>query len=565
MSAVFSRIRLNRKQIISVVFWVLFCIMTLFLFTAAASAGTGNEASGYDFVPPGGKYTSAEELKEKCIGILTGSCFDNVAREQFPDAELLYYSSPSDLIEALSSGKIDAFLYDKPVLIYLMGENDRITYIPESLASYDYAFAFPRSDSGAGMCNELSEYIRQLKSDGTLDQILNTWLLRDDENRVLADYKNFPAVNGTLIMATDSTCNPFSMVYNGAVTGVDIDIAVRFCEDCGYGLTISDMSTSALMTAIQSGKADFAGAGISVTPEREESVDFSEPYCTADVVLAVLKSDVVTGEGGSEEKTGVWEKICSSFEKTFIRENRWELFVQGLLTTLTITIEAILFGTLLGFVVFMLCRNGNRLANGITRVCLWLVQGMPTVVLLMVFYYIVFGSSSISGSLISVICFTLVFAAAVFGLLKMGVGAVDKGQYEAAYALGYSNRRTFFKVILPQALPHVAPSYKGEITGLIKATSVVGYIAVQDLTKMGDIVRSRTYEAFFPLIAVAVIYFILEGLLSFITGRISRILNPKRRKAENILKGINPDDRNAARPGTEAGNNKDVLKGAEYQ
>ena len=124
----------------------------------------------------------------------------------------------------------------------------------------------------------------------------------------------------------------------------------------------------------------------------------------------------------------------------------------------------------------------------------------------------------------------------------MGVGAVEPGQYEAACALGYTNRRTFFKIILPQALPHIMPSYKGEIIGLIKATSIVGYIAVQDLTKMGDIVRSRTYEAFFPLIAITVIYFLLEGLLGFLVSRLSFNINPKRRKPEKILKGVKTDD-----------------------
>ena len=99
--------------------------------------------------------------------------------------------------------------------------------------------------------------------------------------------------------------------------------------------------------------------------------------------------------------------------------------------------------------------------------------------------------------MVSVFAFTLTFGAGVFGMLKSGEGAVDKGQAEAAYALGYSNAGAFFRIILPQMLPHILPSYKGEIVSLIKATSVVGYIAVQDLTRMGDIVRSRTYEAFF--------------------------------------------------------------------
>ena len=160
----------------------------------------------------------------------------------------------------------------------------------------------------------------------------------------------------------------------------------------------------------------------------------------------------------------------------------------------------------------------------------------------MILYYIIFGSVSINGIAVSVIGFTLTFGAAVFGLLKMGVGAVDHGQYEAACALGYSNRRTFFRIILPQALPHVLSAYKGEIVGLIKATAIVGYIAVQDLTKMGDIVRSRTYEAFFPLIAITVIYFVLEGLIGFLVSRIGVNINPKRRRPADILKGVKTDD-----------------------
>ena len=138
--------------------------------------------------------------------------------------------------------------------------------------------------------------------------------------------------------------------------------------------------------------------------------------------------------------------------------------------------------------------------------------------------------------------FTLTFGSTVLGLLRMGVGAIDRGQYEAAYALGYSDYRTFFKVVLPQALPHVFPAYKGEIVGLIKATAIVGYIAVQDLTKMGDIVRSRTYEAFFPLIAVTVFYFVLEGVIGALIRRININLNPKRRTPSDILKGVKTDD-----------------------
>ena len=206
--------------------------------------------------------------------------------------------------------------------------------------------------------------------------------------------------------------------------------------------------------------------------------------------------------------------------------------------TLLITILSIIFGTILGFWVFMLCRNGNPIANTITDFCVWLVQGMPMVVLLMILYYIVFGSFAISGAAVSIIGFTLVFGSAVFGMIKAGVGAIDKGQLEAAYTLGYTNRHAFYRIILPQAMPHFMPAYKGEITAIIKATAIVGYVAVQDLTKMGDIVRSRTYEAFFPLIAVAIIYFILAAILTFLVNRIELRIDPKKRTLEQIKKEV---------------------------
>jgi polar amino acid transport system substrate-binding protein len=166
---------------------------------------------------------------------------------------------------------------------------------------------------------------------------------------------------------------------------------------------------------------------------------------------------------------------------------------------------------------------------------------MPVVVLLMILYYIIFSKAGISGVAVSVIAFTMIFTAAVFSMVKAGVGAVDHGQTEAAYSLGFTDMRAFFRIVMPQALPHIMPTYKGQITALIKATAVVGYVAVQDLTKMGDIVRSRTYEAFFPLIAVAVIYFILAAILTHFVNRIELRTDPKRRTIEEIKRAVERD------------------------
>ena len=486
--------------------------------------------------PTNDSYTSVEELRQKRIGIQTGTNFDLLIRNAFPDAKPSYYNNQSDLLAALTAGNIDAFPSDEPVIRYIINQGYAgITYIPEYIDSFDFAYCFSKTDDGERLCAEFSEFISSLQADGMLSELKEKWFGADETGKQIPDYRTFPAPKGTLIMATDGDYPPFEYVRNGEVVGYDVDIAAQFCEAYGYGLQVQIMNMDAVLPAVQSGKCDFVGSALTITPERAESVLFSTPNYSGGVVL------VVRSNAGNQEST-FWSGIKSSFDKTFIREKRWSLFLEGITNTLLITVLSLLCGTALGFGVFMLCRNGNRIANGITRFSMWLVQGTPMVVLLMILFYIVFGKAAISGVLVAVIGFTLTFGASVFGLLKMGVGAVDSGQYEAAYALGYPNRRTFFTIILPQALPHVLPAYKGEIVSLIKATAIVGYIAVQDLTKMGDIVRSRTYEAFFPLIAVTVIYFVLEALLGFVISRIGLSLDPRRRKPEDILRGVKTDD-----------------------
>jgi polar amino acid transport system substrate-binding protein len=181
----------------------------------------------------------------------------------------------------------------------------------------------------------------------------------------------------------------------------------------------------------------------------------------------------------------------------------------------------------------------QKLTGGFAKGYSRIIAGTPVVVILMILFYIVFGQvRDISGIVVAIIGFTLTFGAFVYDHMTVSVGSVDKGQTEAAYALGYTKNTTFFRIIFPQAMSIFMPSYCGQAVELIKATAVVGYIAVNDLTKMGDIIRSNTYEAFFPLIATAVIYFVLTWGLSLLLGLAKLHFEPKRRDKETILKGV---------------------------
>ena len=181
----------------------------------------------------------------------------------------------------------------------------------------------------------------------------------------------------------------------------------------------------------------------------------------------------------------------------------------------------------------------SSFAKVIGKVYSRIVAGTPIVVILMILFYLVFAEfKNLSGVVIAIVGFSLTFGAFVYDHMAVSVNSVDLGQTEAAYALGYSKNKTFFRIILPQAMTIFMPSYCGEVVSLIKATAVVGYIAVNDLTKMGDIIRSNTYEAFFPLIATAVIYFVLTWIVASLLNIVKHKFEPKRRNEKEILKGV---------------------------
>ena len=480
--------------------------------------------------------TSAEQLREpgRVIGVIAGTGDDESVQKDYPDAEIQYFNAFPSGYAAAAGGKIDAFVYVK-VQMELAVRNglDGVRVLDQTVGeSHRVVDGISPVSKIPGLEDKLNEFIDQILADGTMDDMYNRWIVLHDYTMPDIDVPGQAATH--LCVATSGTEEPFTYYEGTELRGLDIEMARRFAAWFGAELEFRVYDYDGCIAAAQSGDADCIMASMFYTPERAEVIHFSHTLFRLDRGIMVRDSQ---GSGGS-----FWNGIAASFRKTFLREDRWQLFLNGIGTTLLITALSVLFGTALGFGVFLLCRKGNRAANTLTRFFVWLVQGMPAVVLLMILYYIVFGSVSVSGTLISVIGFTLTFGAAVFAMVRDSVATVGRGQMEAAYTLGYSDRKAFFRIILPQALPHFIPPYKAQITALIKATAVVGYVAVQDLTKVGDIVRSRTYDAFFPLIAVAVFYYILAAVLNFAVNRIRVRIDPKHRTPGDILKGVKTGD-----------------------
>ncbi len=478
------------------------------------------------------EYMTFEELGGKTVSMLTGAPFEDLVRSKVPDVgEFTFFNNTSDMLLALRSGKTDAVLTNSAISQLAVNRNADMVQFPEALKDGVFGFAFEKGDPELADWQEAFDAIPEEKIQAAWEK----WTGSDESIKVLPK-QDWPGKNGTITVAACDTLEPMSYAgENGQIIGFDNEVILLMAENMDVHVEFVGMEFSAILSYVESGKAKIGAGSIIVTDERKEAVDFIEYFPAAFVLI-------VRAAGDTGNESSFLGSVITSFEKNFIREDRWKMFLGGIITTLEITVFSIIFGTALGFGLFLICKNGNPFANTVTRYAFRLILGMPMVVLLMILYYIIFGNLDISGVIVSVIAFTLTFGAAVFRLLKVGVGAVDPGQYEAAYALGYSVNHTFFRIILPQALPHVMDSYRGEIVSLIKATAIVGYIAVQDLTKIGDIVRSRTYEAFFPLIAIAIIYFALEGLFGFLVNRIHIKIDPKKRGREAMLKGVKLHD-----------------------
>ncbi|MBQ8966579.1 ABC transporter permease subunit [Ruminococcus sp.] len=462
------------------------------------------------------------------VGAITGGLYEVEILKRFPDADVLQYNAQPDLAIALSEGKIDAFTCPVSSAEDFMKADSTLTYLNETFMDIPYGIAFQKAEGKNELRDQMNEYLAKIKADDTYDEMVDIWFGNDESKKTV----EIPTEGSRVLRyITASTMQPYSYIKDGTNAGLEVAIVAGFCEEYGYGLTIDNGEFGSLIAGVSGGTYDIASGTIMITEERAQSVDFSDVYYTTKAVVMVRNEDISSAEEDKESETGFFAELKDSFNKNFIRESRWKLIAEGIGTTCLITALSMIFGSVLAFLVCMFRRTGSRLANGISNIFVKLLQGTPMVVLLMILYYVVFGRSGISAVWVAVIGFTLNFGAYTSEIMRSGIDSIDGGQREAALALGYSENQAFFRFIFPQAAARFLPVYRGEVISLLKSTSIVGYIAIQDLTKMSDIIRSRTYEAFFPLIVTAVIYFLLAWVLSLILKAVSRMTDPRRKKA----------------------------------
>lgn len=224
-----------------------------------------------------------------------------------------------------------------------------------------------------------------------------------------------------------------------------------------------------------------------------------------------------------------WVSLSADFYLNFIKEDRWKYLVRGLGVTIEVAFFAAIAGIILGALLAIIRTTADktgklRFLNAIAKLYITVIRGTPVVVQLLIINFVIFSSVFVDAVVVAIIAFGLNSAAYVAEVFRSGIMSVDEGQFEAGRSLGFNYRQTMWHIVMPQAFKNVLPALANEFITLLKETSVSGYIGLMDLTKAGDIIRSRTFAAFFPLIAVALIYLVIVVALSAGVTKLERRL-----------------------------------------
>lgn len=230
----------------------------------------------------------------------------------------------------------------------------------------------------------------------------------------------------------------------------------------------------------------------------------------------------------------MWNQFVDTFTRNFIDGGNWHYIAEGLLNTIKITFFAVLLGIVIGLIVGTIRSTYDKThtlkaLNFLCNIYLTVIRGTPVLVQLLIIYYVIFASVRIDKVLVAVLAFGINSGAYVAEIFRSGILSIDNGQFEAGRSLGFNYPQTMWYIVMPQAFKNVLPALCNEFIALLKETSIAGYIGIQDLTKGGDIIRSRTYSAFMPLLAVAALYLIIVLIFT----QLIKILERRLRQSEH--------------------------------
>lgn len=446
----------------------------------------------------GKELRSEADLTGLTISTSAGNYFDTKysGRE---DVTLFRVNSEVDGVQAVHQGIADVFVTDEVAIPKDARERLKIKLAFRGEEVFDVAFAIRKGDDK--LREQLDSFIVESRADGSLDAVISHWINGTPAPPDPAPGP--PSGEGPVRCVTGVNMEPVCFLGDGGEwKGMDADILRRFALWSGRPFEMKFQDLGSGIIALSTGACDVVSACLYVTEERKKSVDFTVPYY-------LCRPGYFTMDYGSPAKLGFGERL----KINLLTEGRWKLITGGLLETLKITLLSILFGTILGAGICAMLRSRRKWLRSIAALYGSFIQGIPTLVLLLIMFYVVLAGSGLGASVVAVVTFALCFAWSSGSIFNSSISSVPKGQTEAGLSLGFTPLKTFTGIVFPQALKKGLPLYSGECVSLLKNTSIVGYVAIMDLTRASDLIRSRTFDAFIPLLVITVAYFVLAWLI----------------------------------------------------
>lgn len=460
-----------------------------------------------------------EDIDGAMIGVLAGSTMDLAVSEKYDEDHIMRFNMGPDMLMALDNGKVD-------VVFDMDAGKAMVEY------SYPHFKGFPDTNSekrdiafGVNkhqleLNNRFSAFIDSLRTTHALDSILNKWNTREGVKGTVS----MPRSHGTgkvIHVSTSADFPPFCFIVNGKVSGIEAELVEMFAQTQNRPVEYAIMDFSAIIPHLVQGMSDIGFGAMAPTEERMKKILFTSPY-TASFTYIFTNPRGGANASTPLSVTGIWQAVKNSFVSNLIEEDRYRMLIDGLGVTMAITLMSVVLGTLFGALVCWMRMNRRKSLVRLATAYIELMRGMPVLVLLLLMFYVVLMPLHLSGILVATITFSLNSSAYFAEMFRTAISGIDRGQTEASLALGFNRLQTFRYIILPQAVRAVIPVYIGEVINLLKGTAVVGYVAVSDLTKAGDIIRSRTYDAFFPLIIVSIIYFAIAWMAGMALRRLTK-------------------------------------------
>ncbi len=293
------------------------------------------------------------------------------------------------------------------------------------------------------------------------------------------------------------------------------------------GVTVTSFADDAVSVAVETSAPAVIEPAETSVAEISSAENADKPYLGG--VPTFVARDEPEDEADTEEpeQSGIakwWNGVVEDFKFCFIEDDGYMLLLEGILVTIKVSFAAVILGIIIGFVIALCNLSKSKLLNFVGKVYTDVIRGTPSVTQLMIIYFVVFATVQWPKWVICSIAFGINSGAYVSEIIRAGILSIDKGQTEAGRSLGLNSFQTMANIVVPQAVKNIFPTLCNEFIVLIKETAIVGYIGLMDIQKAGDFIKSDTYKAFMPLVATAVIYFVMIKILTLVLGAVEKSL-----------------------------------------